>query len=197
MLRKLFFFSVSRLQNWKRVDRSLEIFRKVHEAIPGSVFIIGGEGEKKKDWEDYSVKLGIQDAVVFLGALNKDEVYYTMSISKYFISSYELSNMSNPLFEAMKNNCVVVTLDNGETGQFILDNHNGIISNEDCYLDNADKVIRVINSDELYDNLLKNSLVALNKNFSSWPERMLVEYNAVYRIFGEKLLKSSFPPRRR
>jgi len=173
------FLSVSRIQSWKRIDRSLDIFKKVLEKEPQSIYLIGGDGAKKEEWMEYASKLGISENVFFLGGINKDEVYYLQQEADFFLSSYELSNMGNPLFEAMKNGCVVVTINNGSTGKMIKDNVNGIISNEDKYLDNSNKIISLLNDTKHYDRTLACSLSTFDNEFTTWDLRMKNELSKV------------------
>lgn len=176
---KRFFFSVSRLQCWKRVDRSLEIFKEVIEHDQNCFYLIGGDGQKKNEWEEYSNTIGLKKYVEFLGGLNKDEVYFLQQRAHFFLSTYELSNMGNPLFEAMKNECVVATIANGSTSTLIKDGFNGLISPEQDYISNAKKLLKVIADDSLYNLIQHNSLSTFNDQFQSWNNRMQMELEKV------------------
>jgi len=165
------FISVSRLQKWKRVDRSLNVYNEYKKFNCSSRFIIVGDGEGKVDLEKYILNKSIQD-VIFTGGINADEVNYLLSHSNIFLSHYELSNVGNPLWEAINNQCLIVTINNGDTGKIIKDNFNGIISDEKDYIDNADKLIKLSN----YEEILQNATKTLKENVHSWDERMEIEY---------------------
>jgi glycosyltransferase involved in cell wall biosynthesis len=181
---KLIFSSISRMVGWKRIDRSLDIFQRINNKYPDSIYLIGGDGEKKSEWEEYSRHLNIASDVFFLGSISKDEVYYIQQRSQFFLSSYELSNMGNPVFEAMKNQCVVATISNGSTGTLIKDGVNGIISSEDSYLENADKIIQLIDNHDKYAAIQEASLSTFYSQFKTWDARMQEEVDRV-----EKLIK--------
>lgn len=168
------FISVSRLQKWKRVDRSLEVYNIFKQHDNSSRFIIVGDGEIKTNLERYVLDKNIQD-VVFTGGINADEVNYLLSCSNIFLSHYELSNVGNPLWEAINNQCLVVTINNGNTGKIIEDRVNGLISDEKNYFDNAQKLIKLSKND--FERILLNANNSLKENVKSWDERMEIEYD--------------------
>lgn len=177
------FISVSRLQGWKRVDRSIDVFCNFADENKNSRYIIVGEGEMKKDLEEkVKNETNLKDKIVFTGGLNAHEVHYLMSKSEIFLSHYELSNVGNPLWEAISNKCIVVTLNNGDTGKIIVDNENGIISDEKNYLDNASKLQLLISNPAAVEKLILRSKTTLKKHVSTWEERMEKEYLEVNRI---------------
>lgn len=167
------FISVSRLQKWKRVDRSLDVYNKYKQYNDSSRFIIVGDGEAKADLERYILNKNIQD-VIFTGGINADEVNYLLFHSNIFLSHYELSNVGNPLWEAINNKCLVITINNGDTGKIIVDNFNGIISEEKDYMDNTRKLINISKNE--FEEILQNASKTLKENVQSWDERMEIEY---------------------
>ncbi len=167
------FISVSRLQKWKRVDRSLDVYNQYKQYDNSSRLVIVGDGEVKIELEKYVLDKNMQD-IVFTGGINADEVNYLLSYSNIFLSHYELSNVGNPLWEAINNQCLVVTIDNGDTGKIIKDNINGIISDEKDYIDNAHKLIEL--NKNKFEEILQNATKTLKDNVQSWDERMEIEY---------------------
>ena len=184
---KVLFLSISRLKKWKRVDRSLDVFKYVLNSISNCFYLIGGDGNERIEWEQYAYELGIASNVYFLGGLNKDEVYYLQQKAMFFLSTYELTNMGNPLFEAMRNRCVVATVSNGATGNLIKDGYNGIISSEKDYIGNGKKIISLIENKDKYEYILSNSINTIDTEFRTWNERMLEELNKV-----EDLIQKEF-----
>ncbi len=177
------FISVSRLQRWKRVDRSIDVFNSFAKEDNNCRYIIVGDGETKKDLEEkVENDINLKDKVVFTGGLNAHEVYYLMSKSEIFLSHYELSNVGNPLWEAISNKCIIVTINNGDTGKIIIDSKNGIISEEKNYLGNADKLLLLMSSPISIEKLILNSQNTLKTYVSSWEERMENEYLKVHSL---------------
>ena len=176
------FISVSRLQNWKRVDRSINVFKDFLKKYPNSRYIIAGEGEAKQSLEEYVKKCDLEKKILFTGGVNRDEINLLMSKSEIFLSHYELSNVGNPLWEAISNGCLVVTISNGDTCKIISDSLNGIISPEDSYLDNANKLVEVLSDNSRVEEMLMQARATLDKEIYSWNKRMDLEYKEVLKI---------------
>ncbi len=174
------FISVSRLQSWKRVDRSIDVFKEFHKKYKNSRFVIVGEGDTKQYLEQYIKDNKLDNSVIFTGGVDALQVNYLLSKSDIFLSHYQLSNVGNPLWEAIHNKCLVVTINNGDTGTIIKDNYNGIISDENKYLDNANKLIKL--SDSKFKQLIANSQKTLNEHIVSWDMRMDTEYKQVVNL---------------
>jgi len=173
------FISVSRLEKWKRVDRSINIFKEFQKKYKSSRYIIVGDGSMKQNLEEYVSDNNLTDNIIFTGGIDANSVNYLMTQSDIFLSHYELSNVGNPLWEAIKNNCLIVTINNGDTGIIIQDGYNGIISDENVYLENVDKLIKSKNNIE---QLIVNSKITLKENIVSWNQRMEIEYQKVISL---------------
>lgn len=178
---KYYFITVSRLVGWKRVDRSIEVFQLVHKVLPNSRLLIVGEGNCFDQLSQHIARERLSDAVVFLGAINREEVDFLMANSDIFLSHYELSNVGNPLWEALRRRCLVATLNNGDTGSVVDDGVNGIISEEICYLDNASKILEVIRNGKV-DSIRGAGYETYMRLTVSWDQRMEHEYKHVTQM---------------
>ena len=49
------------------------------------------------------------------------------AVTDFFFSMYDLSNVGNPLLEAIRMNKIIFTLDNGDTTNWIKNEENGFI----------------------------------------------------------------------
>jgi len=68
----------------------------------------------------------------------------------------------------------------GSYKKFIIqDGYNGIISDENVYLENVDKLIKSKNNIE---QLIVNSKITLKENIVSWNQRMEIEYQKVISL---------------
>ena len=99
--------------------------------------------------------------------------------TKYFLSSYELSNLGNPLFEAISCGAVVATLNNGSTSKMIVDGVTGLISDENDFRRNALKLIECETKPELLTMMRVAARNHLAINFDSWDQRMEREYDVL------------------
>lgn len=174
------FVSVSRLEAWKRLDRSIDVFEHFSKHRPNSRYLILGDGTQKEYYERLVEEKNLVGKVIFTGGVNKADIYTLMEASDIFLSHYELSNVGNPLWEAIHNNCLIVTLSNGDTGNVIFDNINGIISQENNYLDNAEKLLKIQPSE--IDLLKMEASKTLKIAVNSWDERMDEEFKLIQSI---------------
>lgn len=179
--------SVSRLVGWKRVDRCLNVFKELcaHNGIEAEYLILG-DGEEREHLESVARRLGIDHLVKFLGAVNQSEVFKYIADSDVFLSMYDHSNVANPLFEAMRLNKLIVTINNGSTGLWIKHMDNGLIYNEgfiDAKKISDDIVFLVSNEPEL-SSLLSNLSKTADEKLWTWDQRLQYEYQAVSALIS-------------
>jgi len=173
------FISVSRLQSWKRLDRSIQVFEEFLKTTPNCRYIIVGDGEKKLMLEEYVRSNSLADKIIFTGGIAKPDINQLMKNSDIFLSHYELSNVGNPLWEALSNECLVVTISNGDTGLIIKDGLSGVISSEAHYMDNVKKLNELLVNSSKVDELITNGTAVLQSSVTSWDDRMMVELSKV------------------
>lgn len=176
------FLTVSRLVSWKKVDRAIKGFADFKRMGGNGKLVIVGDGNSRDVLEEYAEELGVSQDVVFTGAVAHDSVYGYMMACDVFLSLYDLSNVGNPLLEAMTLGTAIVTLDVGDTRMLIHDRENGIL----LTYDSLDKLGEVM-SELAGNNVLRDSLGKLAndyamKNFQTWEKRMESEYRAVLEI---------------
>lgn len=174
---------VSRLVSWKRLDRSIFAFQKVLESCGSDVrLVIVGDGEMKPELQKLAVDLGIADKVLFTGGLPQAKVYHVMKFANIFLSLYDLSNMGNPLFEAMRCGRPIITLDNGDTSSIIDNNENGIILKTDDVQIIAKTIVSLLNDAGLAEKLAGNAARYAGENFRTWDERIAEEVDIVGQL---------------
>lgn len=181
------FLTVSRVVKWKRIDRAINLIKELVDLGYDCTLEIVGNGNEIENLKKLVDNLNLNKRVTFRGAVPHDQIYEIMQTADFFVSFYDLSNLGNPLFEAMYMGLPIITLDVGDTASVITDNVNGIlIQPYDLknaairirpYLDNYSSAIDVGVSARQY---------ALN-NFYSWDERMKMEIDCVeMEINGNK-----------
>ena len=179
------FSSVSRVQRWKRLDRSVEIFEVFTRTHPQSHYYIVGEGSELGCIKELVASKKLEDKITFLGSLEKSQVYKLLMDSKYFLSSYELSNLGNPLFEAIFCSAIVATLDNGSTSEMIEDQVTGLLSAEGKYIDNAEKLVTLESDQALQQAINTQAQRAFSRIMDSWDQRMDKEYLSLMMLRNE------------
>ena len=91
--------SVGSLSPQKNQKKMLEVFQKVHSIHPDWKLIIYGEGVLRSNLESYAVHLGIQDYVMFPGAVQ--DVPSVLSEASIFLLTSKIEGFGLVLIEAM------------------------------------------------------------------------------------------------
>lgn len=183
---KIIFLTVSRLVYWKKVDRAILAFSEVIKIIPNSMLVIVGDGNEKQNYISLVQELNLTESVIFVGSVLQSDVKKYIIASDIFLSLYDLSNVGNPLMEALACGKPLITIDVGDTKEMIIDDYNGILLSIDKLNLLPKKMIELATNHNLYLKLANNSLEYANENFWSWDERIKAEIDKV-----ETLLKSS------
>lgn len=174
--------TVSRLKNWKKVDRAINAFAKLLKSKPSTYLIIVGDGDEFDNLNTLAKELKVDKNVIFTGGLKQSEIWKYYATADIFLSLYDLSNVGNPLMEAMRYGKAIITINNGDTSEIITHNFNGILLETD-QLDNVDKSIEnLINNTSLANKLSKNALDYASKEFVTWDERMVFELKEVSKL---------------
>lgn len=173
------FLTVSRLAGWKKVERAIDGFREFCQAgLPGKLVIVG-DGSSRLALEQRAKDYNISDKVIFVGAVAHDKVYDYMMACDVFLSLYDLSNVGNPLLEAMTLGKCIITLDVGDTRKLISNRENGILLTMQT-LPELGKTMAELSADAALRESMGNAAAEYAKaNFQTWQERMDSEFTAV------------------
>lgn len=176
--------SVSRLEGWKRVDRGIAIATALQKLGTNFVYIVVGEGGEAEVLRRLAESADLGDRVRFAGAVPQREVYNYMNAADIFLSMYDLSNVGNPLLEAIRMQKLVVTLSNGDTGRWIEHFTSGLIYNPAGFLPEvvAADIDRIISDSEARRKIQDGVSALSQTRLWTWEERMLAEVEEVGRL---------------
>lgn len=178
---KTILLTVSRLVGWKKIDRSILALSKLKDKDKYFLIIVG-EGVDRPKLEELVKSLHLEKNVKFMGAVKNEEVYKYMEIADIFLSFYDISNVGNPLLEALSLGKPIITYNIGDTNR-VINKKNGILL-DDVSPDNIAKTIESINNPNDLKRLSEEAKEYTKKNLYSWDKRMQIEIEEV-----EKLLK--------
>ncbi len=174
--------TVCRLASWKKVNRAIEALSYVTKERSACKLVIVGDGEEKQTLMELTKKLNLTSNVIFVGSVPQSEVRNYLDLADIFLSLYDLSNVGNPLLEAMSCGKPIITLNVGDTASIIKNEENGILLS----VENLDKIPEYINKildDRNYANKLgDNAKQYAKKHFWSWNERMNAELEVVNEL---------------
>ena len=106
--------------------------------------MIVGTGSLLSELIDLTVQLGIRDDVIFVGAIPHAEVHEFYLQSDLFLSTYRISNLGNPVQEAVAACVPIVTIGNGDTRSFINDDIGLLLDESDFENGNYDKLANIV-----------------------------------------------------
>jgi glycosyltransferase involved in cell wall biosynthesis len=176
--------AVSRLVGWKRVDRLIHAVAMVSKQYPNLTLRILGDGPERDPLQRLAKDLQITNNILFTGAVPQAEVEHYMTTSDIFLSVYSLSNLGNPLFEALCAGLPIVTINNGDTNKVIEHEVNGILLDDDSIESIAAAIENLINDPDLRYRLAHQARAYANRTFVSWESRLATEEAVVRQMLG-------------
>jgi len=179
---KFIIVSVSRLANWKRLDRTINALKNLKEQYKNFHFIVIGDGPELDNLKKLSQKNSLDNNITFTGALSHEKVQQIVKISDLFVSMYDLSNVGNPLLETLYIGKPIITLNNGDTGRIITNNYNGILLEISEINLLPSKILELIQDQALRNRLSENSKEYASKNLWGWNERINTEIQTVEKL---------------
>lgn len=157
----------------KRLDVLLEAFQRIHTSMPNVKLSIYGDGPDMENTKALAVKFGLQDFVVFHGAINN--AIDTIKNYSLMILSSDYEGIPNVVIEAFMAGVPVVSTDCSPGGARVLieDGENGFIVpiRDDAGL--ADKACVLLKNPQKAEKFVKKSLERLKifdseKIFNQW-----------------------------
>lgn len=177
--------TVSRLASWKRLDRAINAMPSLIKIDSRIHLVIVGDGAEKDKFMDLANQLGVKEHVFFVGAVEQSEVVDYMAIADIFLSLYDLSNVGNPLLEAMSCGKPIVTLDVGDTSSLIIDGKTGVLLNAEHLDTLPERIIQLIEDKKYAEELGANAREFADNEFWSWKDRMDAEISIVNTLYKE------------
>ncbi len=174
--------TASRLARWKRVDRAVRAMPRILEAVSEALLLVVGDGEERGELEALTRELGVSDSVRFVGAVSPEEVARYMGAADLFLALADLSNVGNPLLEAMACGKAIATLDAGDTGELIRDGETGVLlpSGETDLV--AEAIVGLARDESLRERLGEGARDYASSHFWTWEQRMTAEVDEVERL---------------
>jgi glycosyltransferase involved in cell wall biosynthesis len=180
--------TATRLARWKRVDRAVDAVAKLRSDGIMARLLIVGDGEERLNLERQAKSLHLDDRVTFIGAVPQHEVQHYLSAADVFLSVNELSNVGNPLLEAMLAGRCVLTLDEGDTRDLIRDGETGVLlpaSGDPNEI--ADALAGLAADPQRRQKLGAAAHYLAERSFSTWDQRMDAEVEAVEALVTGRL----------
>ena len=183
---KIRLLTICRLASWKRVERGIEVVRQLvgKFGVTDLVYNIVGDGPERQKLEGLSAGYGLGNQVRFLGALANDKALRYLCGSDIYISTYDITNVGNPLLEAIRAHKIIFTLNNGDTPRWIQHRVNGFIYDLDDDLAErmAKDIVEVCGNSDLKSAVIKNIVKTENEKLWTWEQRLAAELAEIEKI---------------
>lgn len=145
----------------KRKDHDTIIYAafNIIKTMPEVCFIIVGDGERKKEVEKLTIKLGLDRNFKFLGYRDDcDRITRLLDIAVMLTNTkFHYEGISNSLIEAMASGVPVIATRGGGTNEIIDNNINGILVDPQNAKQVSDKILELLNDHNKYVKISTNA----------------------------------------
>jgi glycosyltransferase involved in cell wall biosynthesis len=189
--------TASRLAGWKRIDRALAALPQVLRSTPNALLLIVGDGEERANLERQARALGVADRVRFAGAVAHERVVDYMHAADAFLALADLSNVGNPLLEAIACGLPAVAVDAGDTRSLVRDGDTGRLLASGAPDDVARAAVDLARDAAERRRLGEGARRYAEAHFWTWQARLEAELEEVERLVGERVAAGVAEPARR
>lgn len=143
-----------RIAKQKRLDKAINLFKKINEDLPKSLFYIyGPDRGELSSLKELVKKLNLTDKVLFMG--EKEPNYYPEEAlnSKFFVNTSSHEGMAIAVTEAMQLGLVPIVTPVGEIANYCIDGVNSIYYDKSTHLN----VMNSIDNELVYKELSSNT----------------------------------------
>ncbi len=176
--------TVARLDPDKGLHYLLEAAAHVAEAINDARFILVGDGELKQYLENYALKLGIADKVIFTGS--RTDIAEFLSIMDVFVNSSIREGIPVSLLEAMAAEKPVVATKVGGIPEVINDESVGILVPSENVMELTGAIIALLNNKALRVRMGLKARERIQSHFSA-----NMQARQIMGIYEDLLMKNS------
>lgn len=172
---KINLITVSVLNKRKNLDFLIEVCEKLKNLKLEFILTIIGNGSERKSLEKLIKEKKLENEVIFLGKLSREEVYEELFKSDIFLFSSKSEGFGLVIVEALSCNLPVIAGNIPVMEEIIETNKNGII----CNFDVNEYVDAILNIYKNLGNFKLNTKKYFNENFSA--EAMSENYIKLYK----------------
>jgi glycosyltransferase involved in cell wall biosynthesis len=174
---------LSRLADWKRVDRAILALKHISYK-PRPLLVIIGDGPCRDELENLATQIGVDSQVRFLGQLPHEEALSIISVSDISLSLYDVANLGNVLIESMILGKCIISLDDGSLDGVVENDFNGILLDEPAPELMAQAIDDILINQDKRLRYGKNAMERASEIFDSWDERIQKEIGIIEKIMS-------------
>ena len=179
-LNKFIVFNNASGAKWKRADRCIRFLAQLDPSVLSKLLVITTyNGAELFSLKKLAKELRVDDHVVFINNLNQAECNYVLKRSKIVLMTNDMSNLGNPVLEAIYYDIPVVSINDGSLSSVFKGDDGAILLDLDVDFDKklARTIEKLVVDKEYYLNI-KGKVIA-NKNVRSLKEQQTRELSRI------------------
>lgn len=126
-MKGIILISAGRLVVWKGMEAIIRLILKLKKEIPDVVLYIAGDGPEKEKLLRLTEELSLQNEVIFLGNIKKEELLQRIKASDIFVLNTFYEGFAHQLLEAMSVGTPVISTNVGGNPELIEDKKEGFL----------------------------------------------------------------------
>lgn len=152
-------------------ETAIRAFLLVHRKYPDATLTIAGSGPLAESLSDLAQQLGIGNAVIFTGRLDREAMAQAYRAADIAINPSLVDNMPNSVLEAMASGTPVVSTNVGGVPYIVTDEKTALLVPAQAPEAMAVAILRLIEDPTLTGQMLDNSLAEVQKFtwHNVWP----------------------------
>lgn len=177
---KFIFFNNASTSRWKRVDRIIRALKQLKPRILRKIVLLTTYNADDKDLLiNYTKKLKLDKYVIFLDKIDSLTSNFLIQNSDVLVMTNDVSNLGNPVLEAVYYKTPVISINDGSLDGFITNGKDSVLINLNRNFDKnlAGSIERTV-TDKKYYNYLRNNLIK-NESVHSLDYQQKEELKAI------------------
>lgn len=166
------FLSVGRFVDKKNPLMTIRAFNELYKLIPKSTLILVGDGHLRKESEKLVHRLGLDDAVSFLGIQPHNQINKLMAKSRVFLQSSicppsgDKEGTPVSIMEASLSGLPIISTKHGGIVDVVIDNKSGFLVDENDYKTMAKHMIHLSNDPDFATAMGKSGNKHIMENYT-------------------------------
>ncbi len=137
----------------------------VKHSVPGTAFLIAGEGHLRSSIETLTEELGLRESVFFLGRCQ--EISHLLNASDVCVLSSKAEGFSNSILEYMAAGRAVVATNVGGAAEAVVEGETGYLVDSGDYIAMAKRLVSLLLNPAKAETMGRNGKQRVEQNFSS------------------------------
>lgn len=158
--------TTSRLVYKNGIDILIKAISKLNESRPNIKLIIIGDGPELINLQRTTNNLRLGNKILFLGQIPQKDLPIYFRISDVFVRPSRSEGLGNSFLEAMAAGIPVIGTPVGGITDFLSNGHTGILAKPENPEDLAEKINYLLGYQDIRNNVIKNALNLVQKNYS-------------------------------